>query len=685
MNIENYNLVYIGYGDCMKSIEDKTVENVSIYSHNEMLGIEEFHQLKVLEFGKYVEKKSSFPKVEVLSLLYFKDSIEIFISLLKQQPNLKKLYISASTIDRYHDDYVEPVKIFDKIEEFAMFFDKFENLEKIILERNEDSFSEAIELTPSDTSKPYIQGYRNNGFYAKVKEHEFLKGLTTLKKLELPKSKDRSFLNKLLESNPNIEELSASWQQLDTKWLLKEYKHFEIDDKHQKNYNKLLEELKSIDDDEKEELMRLFLVETKPPFKPKIKTLLAFLNCSVTLVRKEALKCFNKHYSQKIEGLSGLNIWLSGTLQTYKNTQAKEMLAEKEAKLSTKETDKTDLLVVGLKPKIDNLPIDIPIISAIKFEEMLSQSEERVLVTSDNEMIFEKLKKLLESNDESNVEVACTLMEEGGIPTDLRSYVLALFTISHKKKRTRLKKIIERHAGTLGEKFLAIMGRKSSIDSKMLKQFEALEGFDMEILMYVRNEEHYFTSKNTPLAKEMILKHFNEEQVWLYSEPSEHFLEARKIKELLLSGTNHILWKMTHLERIFLAKWNDNGLSKLNEVLISKEAENLKNLQRLTIHSQDISVDASLPITHLEIGSCKKLKMGNKTLFNTLEIVGFDSCSLALIKSVDTFLTKRKMPKLKKIIFDNGYGADRKFPSKILSFLKEEFQGIDIDLRRFGE
>lgn len=487
----------------------------------------------------------------------------------------------------------------------------------------------------------------------------------------------------MLETNSNIEELHASWKELDEKWFLKEYKTFGIEDKHIKNYKKLQEDLVHIDDKEKDTLSKLFLVSFEPSFKPEIGTLFAFLNCSLSAVRKEALKCFDKYYSEEIVTIQDKNIWLSGALQTYKTTQAKEMLVEKNSKLSTKKVPASNLLVVGLKPKLEELPTDIAVISAIRFEEMLSQNEERVLAKSDNENISEKLKSLLLSEDESNVTVACTLMEEGGVPEDVRSYIMRLFLMSTKQKRARFKKIIERHGGELGEKFLSIMGRKSTIDKKMMKQIEVLDGLDMDVFMYLGHEQHYFTDKESPWARKMILNHFNKERTWIYTAPSKIFLEATNIKEFTLSGTNDTLWKMHGLTSIFLSRWNDSGLSKSDEIVIAKEAEGLKNLRKLEIGSKTIDIEASLAIEHLVINNCKNLIIADGVQFNALETIEFDSCSLDLIKNIMDILDKNRMPNLTKIVFDNGYGSLRTFSPKLKTIISNEFPKASIVLRRY--
>jgi hypothetical protein len=679
MNIEEYNPTYLGSKDNMRMIEDKMLKGVCIYRYDELLGVEAFQHLKVMRFMDIATKEIVLPQIEILDFKYFEGSLEIFVHLLKQQPKLRKLYITASV---YGKNAVETIKIFNLIKEFNNFFDSFKNIENIILVREESLFTEAIELTPlKDDSKPYITGYRNSIYYAnaKVKEHTFLKDLNTLKRLELPKSRDQAFLFKMLETNLSIESLSSLWNLLDSKYLSKVYKDFGIDEKYKKNYNKLVEDLKEIEDNKKESLIRLFLVNVEPSFQPKAETLLAFLKCSVASVRQEALKCFDRYYSKNIETLRGFNIWLSGSLQIYKNTQVKEMLLEKGTSLSSKETKKTDLFVMGLKPKIEKIPNNLSIITILSFEKMLGRNEERILVQSDNKDLSKKLKSLLESNDKSNRKVAFSLMEEGGIPKKLRTCVLAIFTQSIKKERTTIKKIIERHGGALEENFFSIMGRKNRIDKKMLSQLEALDGFDMDIFKYIRNEEDYFTDKNNVLAKVMILKHFNKETSWINSEPSKHFLEAKNIKNFTISKTNSTLWAMNWLENLCLS----DNYKTIDFIIIPKEIEDLNNLKSLEVYAEKINIAASLSVKNLEIVGCKDIKVKSETMFHNLETVKFKSCSLDFIRSVKVFLNKKSVPKLMKVLFFSNYGSERNFPLEIITYLKDEFANITIELENY--
>jgi len=480
----------------------------------------------------------------------------------------------------------------------------------------------------------------------------FMKDIATLTEYQLPDLKDQTLTETIVKNNPNLETFACSWDFVSKEVLSRPYKNFLVDKKYAKKYAKLNENLKEIDDEEKYILFRLFLLEHTPTFKPKIETLLGFLKCGLAPVRIQALKLFHTHYSNpKIESIDGLNICISGTLQSYKSSQAKEELSNKNVKISTKVTDKTELLVVGLKPKLEELPLDIPVISAIAFEEFLSNSENRILAENSNENIIEKVQNLLFSDDDNNVMLAMTLMEEGGIPQNVFEVLAGFFKVHPNKKiRDKAKELIVRHGGEKGEAFLSICAKRNYISmgddtkpKKDLLALEMLEGFDVELFAYilvVKKDiaKFYLVTKESVWAKKAIIEKINKTRSWLKinGKASSHFKLATNIDTIYTNSYSNVFEEMTWLKKLYIE-------NKKETINLSKEALlNLKHLDNLKIEAKHIKIEGSLCVNTIELKASTitvlgKLEAKNKLEIETkeLEIISLESSNEIILKMIN--------------------------------------------------
>ena len=90
-----------------------------------------------------------------------------------------------------------------------------------------------------------------------------------------------------------------------------------------------------------------------------------------------------------------------------------------------------------------------------------------------------------------------------------------------------------------------------------------------------------FTEDESDIAREIILKHFNSKEtyLWNYKLNSSHFLEAKSIMNIRCAGGD-IIWKMNFIEEIQIS-------SKESITLNAKE---LRQLKELSIYSKSIEL-----------------------------------------------------------------------------------------------
>jgi len=517
---------------------------------------------------------------------------------------------------------------------FDILLSRYEQIEKVVfINSGYWEFSCTLERRKGDEPWLNMTAYSCEGSkLSYVKEYIpfFLEEIETLVECKPPLLRDQTLTETLAKNNPNIETFLCRWDFVSKEVLSTPYKNFLVDTKYAKKYEKLDNELKGVDDAEKFILFRLFLTEQEVEFKPKVETILAFLRSGIAPVRVQALNLFHKHYSQTIQTVDSLNIWLSGSLKAYKNSQVKEMLAEKNATLTTKKTTKTELLVVGLKAKIEELPTDISVISAVGLEEMLSQSEERLLASNENKNIAEKLENLLVSEDDSNVTLALNLMEEGGIPNEVFEIVAGFFKVHPSKKiRDKAKELIVRHGGVKGEEFLAICGRRNYLSmgddekpKKDLLALEKIEGFDVERFAYILVMQRdiakfYLMTKESVWAKKAIEEHINKTAygwVTIDGEASSHLKLATKIDRIYTNVYSEVFEEMPWLKTL-------NIENKKENIVLSREMIlNLKSIQSLVITAKVIRLEGSISLDEVDLEASSIVVLGNLTAKNELNI-----------------------------------------------------------------
>ncbi|GAA0412860.1 hypothetical protein GCM10009133_21530 [Cocleimonas flava] len=498
---------------------------------------------------------------------------------------------------------------------FDQLLSRYEQLEEVIFEYSYSSRNRlSIKRRKGDEPWLNLQSFICGSITindAKKYIPFFLEDITTLTEYQFPQLKNQDITKVIVANNPNINTFSCRWDNVTKEILSMPFKDFLVDKKYRKKYEKLEDELKHLEDDEKYILLRLFLTEQNPSFKPKAETLLAFLNASLLNVRKRALETFHTYYSKDIDNFDRLTFCVTGTLQAYKLMQVKELMVESNAKIVTKLTSDTDVLVLGFKPKIKEMPKSITVISAITFEKLLSSLENRTLSENSNENIAGKLQDLLFSDDDSNVNIAFSLMKDGGIPTDVFALVCGLFKVHPTKKiRDEAKELIARHGGKIGKAFLELCAKRNYISmgndekpKRDLLALEKLEGFDVELFAYVLVAKKdiakfYLLTKESIWAEKCIVDFVNtKSRGWIRVDgmASSYFRLATNIDNIYVKYYSDVFEKMPWLKSLSIEN------TKETIIIPKKSTSELSHLESLSITAKEIHIEGALSLDEISL------------------------------------------------------------------------------------
>lgn len=608
------------------------------------------------------KEKFTLPQVKNLTikdLLIYPKPKEILRSILKNHKNITHLiiheryqygehgYSMFKEFEEYTKKYLKEVKNNLKIWSIVYFFEdlitEFKQLETISFY----IYTTQIHVSRSNTNvKPNITSLQYTGY---LKLPHFLEELTSLEKLEITESKFNDIVVKIVNNNPNLQTLICS-ETISSTIFEKDIPNIIITGKLSNKYNGVFEEIKELSDKKKNIIARFLIAQQTVPFKPKIETLFVFLTSNFSGIRKEALKCFDKYFNANSISINNQKIWLSGTLQLYKVTDAKNKIEEKGSTLTKKRTKDTTLLVIGLNPKIIELPADIPVISSILFEKLLLEKESTNLEKNDNQNFVKKLTDLLLSDDNTNVEVALKLMKEGGIPKNILSLLFGIYKVhSNKKIESEISKLIKLRGGEIGTQLMNISKRnfrsmyldhspKKEIDKMLeIKGFE-IEPFAYIITSYLNIGSFALTHSNSKWAKLYILnKYSDEEEITIYTKPSKYFSQLTKLKKITVK---YIPENTSDLEPLF----NLPNLKQIN-------LELNKNVIFPNITSSSIE-RIELVTTRRTTLPIETLKVPNLKYFEVTGFTAFHFSGSGNFKANSLYFAETKMSYDEKIIFN---------------------------------
>lgn len=395
--------------------------------------------------------------------------------------------------------------------------------------------------------------------------------------------------------------------------ILKQHDFIDTKGKHEKNYVKIVEECSEFDSTFVQTLMFSLLKRTLDPieFTPSKETLFKLIKCSVAPVKKEAFIYFDQYYLEK-SGIENKKIFLAGTMSNYKVADIKDKLENIGSKV-VKTLETSDLVVLGHKSKLETIEVNKPIITESYFELLLSDLGEKVLESNEN--TTEKLNDLLDSDDDSNVEVALNLMIDGGLHEKLIPMVFAIFKTHQSTKVKKLaKEVLIKNPHKIIDDVMALIGKRNIVsiadEKKIVKLYDELseiKGFDVEqfkrkVVLSSGLGAFLYAEDESDFGKEIILKYLNQNQLFLfnYKINNPHFLEATNIRDLRCKG-GEVIWKMDFLRHLVV--------SNKEHVVVNASA--LPSLTGLWVYTKSVDLYAPCKISKnsfsLDVSSIKHI------------------------------------------------------------------------------
>jgi len=419
-------------------------------------------------------------------------------------------------------------------------------------------------------------------------------------------------------------------------------------------------------------------------FKPYISPLLDSLRDKNREVRKNALFTFHNYYGQKIERINDLTIWLSGTLMSYKLAEIRTLLKASNSKVVTRQTNTVNLLVIGDKTKVEELPEDIPFISSITFEEILKTLQKKVLDEPKQEERDDKLIDLLLSGEIKKIEEAFLSLEEEGISLKVLPLMFAIFKV-HKEKNIRLqaKELILKESNKIAKDVMIFCEKRNYLNAKYtvgMEELEKIKGFNIELFLYylVLNQKNhlgkeYLASLDSDWAQKLIEESelLNQKTLTLYGKAGKRFLFAKKIESFTVHALSLVLWEMNWL--------NDLTIIEVKQKVVLPKGLNFPHLESLTLETKVLTLDGTIPIKQLIIHKCKTLEIEDGFKLENVENIRFEKCAFDLT-IFKTFLEKANLERLKKIEIYNFIAY--KLPKDLEKQFKSIVPEVELLLRR---
>jgi len=416
--------------------------------------------------------------------------------------------------------------------------------------------------------------------------------------------------------------------------------------------------------------------------KPKEEQLFSLLRSKLKRNREFALKIFDMHYSENLENTNDLTIWLSGSVEGYKLGDIRKLLEQTNSKLLTRETKKTELLVVGYKTKVERLPVNIKVISSIAFGKILKVLEERETHQNNDDSIDTQLIELLLDKELAKVEEGLTRVEEQGISLKVLPLVAALFKV-HKEKSIRswAKALLEKESSKTVKELLLFCEGRNFMNAKYtvgIDEVAKIKGFELDLFLYylVLEQKHhlgkeYLASMDSDWTQKLLeeTELLNKESLELYGKAGKRFMFAKKIQHFTVHANSSVLWKMDWLKSL--------EVIELKEKVILPKCLDFKALETLVLETKELSLVAGLPIKYFLLKECKVLKISNEFNLLNIEHIRLENCSFNL-KVFTSFLERTELKALQKIEIKNFTAY--KIPKDFKKQIEEILPNVDFSL-----
>ena len=409
--------------------------------------------------------------------------------------------------------------------------------------------------------------------------------------------------------------------------------------------------------------------------KPKEKQLFCLLRSKVKRNREFALSVFDEHYSEEIKNINDLTIWLSGAIENYKLLEIRKLLEHTNTKVVTRETKKTDLLVVSTKTKVEEVPENIKVISGITFKKILEEIEQKIENNHLQDDLDDELIELLLHEKLEKVEEGLKRLEQKSISLKTLPLLVALFKV-HKKKhiRTESKALLEKESAKTVKDVLSFCEGRNFLNAKYtvgMDELAKIKGFSIDLFLYYlvleqKNNlgKEYLASLDSDWTQKLLEENelLNKESLELYGKAGKRFLYAKNILYFKVHANSPVLWKMDWLKSL--------EIIDLKEKIILPKSTNFSCLETLVLETKELSLVGILPIKKLVFRKCKVLKISDEFNMPNIETITLESCSFNL-KIFKDFLEKEKFLTLKKIIIKDftSYRMPKDFEEQVKEIL----------------
>jgi len=459
---------------------------------------------------------------------------------------------------------------------------------------------------------------------------------------------------------------------------------FPLLEKYDKKYKKLRKELEQIADPQASVLIRLFLTSQTVPFKPRIEVLLALLRSSVALIRQNALYCFDSYYATELDALSHHNFWISGSVENYKLAEIRQILKPKGSKAVTRVSKNVDVLVVGEKCKIEHLPTNIKIVSALSFITRLAGMDEVEVVEEESIDETEEsllVEQMLVADSNALLELLNAIKKEL-VKEDVLALLLGIYKVHPEKNiRVAAKKVLEDEPSKCVKELLDFCEARNFINAKYtvgMEEMEKIKGFNIDLFLYylVKVQKNHLGKEYLARLDSYWTERFLEEnsllnqaKVELFSKAGQRFVFAKKIEHFTVHADSPVVWQMAWLKHLEIVE--------KKEALVLPKEHKLLALESLVLETKELTLSGALAIKALEIKKCKVLEIEASFSIDSIEKLSFEGCSfkMSLLKS---FFEKVELPLLKNLSF-KGF-ANYKVPKDWEAFLKEQFPNAKIEM-----
>ena len=421
----------------------------------------------------------------------------------------------------------------------------------------------------------------------------------------------------------------------------------------------------------------IFLDYHEASSKPREKQLLCLLRSKVKRNREFGLKAFHEYYSEDVADINDLTVWLSGAIENHKLVDIRKLLVQSNAKVVTRETKKTDLLVVSTKTKVEELPKNIKVISGIAFKKILLKLEQEIENQKGDDNLDSKIIELLLHKALGKVEEGLKLLEEGGTSLKVLPLLLALFKV-HKEKniRTHAKALLEKEfAKTVKDTLLFCEGR-NFLNAKYtvgMDELAKIKGFTIDLFLYylvLEQKNHlgkeYLASLDSDWTQKLLEETdlLNKESLELYGKAGERFFYAKNIEHFTVHANSAVLWKMDWLKSL--------EIIDLKEKIVLPKRTNFGCLETLVLETKELRLMGDLALKHLLLKKCKVLEISDDFTLAGIESITLEACGFDM-KIFKSFLERAELPMLKQMSIINftSYKMPKDFEEQINDILPD--------------